>query len=151
MVSFRALSQAQPDLVAQTATYWDTFGSRLDAQHQELTEVITTIDTGWDGDARDAALAYLVRIADRLDRGIGLVPQISPLLDQHATDVGVAQRLPRGAVAAAEAAGLSVGPDGSLGLPSGVGVLLALTDPPLLVLQAPATRIPARIRPRQQR
>lgn len=62
--------------------------------------------------ARDAALAYLTRIAERIERDLALVEQIPPVLHDLARTILAAQRLLHCAVAATQASPITVVPTG---------------------------------------
>ncbi|MFN2495302.1 MAG: alpha/beta hydrolase [Pseudonocardiaceae bacterium] len=133
-MSFSELCQARRELFAQDAARWEAFGVTLGKRHDELARLIGTVGTGWEGVARDAAIAYLTRIAERIEGDLALVEQIPPVLDDHSATVAAAQRLARGAVAAAQGTPITVGPDGSVGIAPQTAALALLTSPALLAV-----------------
>lgn len=140
MVSFPALWNAQPELFAQAAARWKTFGTGLDERHGELVRLIGMVGAEWEGAARDAAIGYLRGIAQRIAGDTAVVQRIPPVLIEHAGVVGSAQRSLRGAVDATRGSPIVVDPDGSVGIPPAVAAGLVLLVGPaglaVLLVQA---------------
>ncbi|MPZ67501.1 MAG: GNAT family N-acetyltransferase [Pseudonocardiaceae bacterium] len=78
------LWNAEPEGFVQAAQRWEAFGAALGKRHGELLRVITAVGAQWEGVARDAAIAHLNGLADRVERDRGRVEQIGPVLAQHA-------------------------------------------------------------------
>ncbi|HEY2763445.1 MAG TPA: alpha/beta hydrolase [Pseudonocardiaceae bacterium] len=135
MVSFPALWNARPEVFAQAAARWEVFGTGLDARHDDLTRTSTAVGAGWEGSARDAAMAYLSGIAERIERARALVEQIPPVLIEHSAIVESAQEQLRAALAATFGTPIIVGPDGSVRIPPALAaVVLALGGPVTLAV-----------------
>lgn len=142
MVSFQNLWSAEPDLFARAGKRWEAFGAALAERHAELRRQVAAVGGQWAGEARDAAVAHLETVADRIERNSRLVDQIPPVYFGHAGTVASAQQLLRNAVAAAEGTPISIGVDGAVRiLPRALSDTEMLADPAqqvLLVVRAKA-------------
>lgn len=116
MVAFTDLVEFDPNTLRDAALHWRTVGDELTDQRAALgSQVMNRLRAPtWEGAAADAAQAHIGALSGTVDRTSVRFRSVGDTLDTAADGFAMAKAAVRELAAAAEGAGLLVGPDGSV-------------------------------------